>query len=377
MSEKAHRRSRRPLTLAAVAIGVAGAATVGAWAGGFARSAAQPAKAIHGGAPVWVAGANQTAKPTAAKPIAVKPNATKPQPAVKHSPKAKPAPTQHAVKKPTSSTQRKLSSAVAFDLCATAGNVTIGSTSVPIWGFALRGAEPTCATVSPQLPGPTLEVNAGDVVTLNVTNLVPGHTLSIEAPGVNFAPGSQQVTEAATVSVTFTAVEGTYLYSSAGDAGRQSTMGLYGALVVHSGTPGVEDGVAVDAQHALVLSEIDPAFNAAPDTFDLNKWHPSLWLINGQAYPNTAPVAATGGQTVLLRWLNAGIDNNTMSMLGLRQKLIREDGYALPAPYEVVSQTFPSGETADGLVTIPAGAGRYPLYNRNLNLGMTTFVQVP
>jgi FtsP/CotA-like multicopper oxidase with cupredoxin domain len=185
------------------------------------------------------------------------------------------------------------------------------------------------------------------------------------------------VAEGATVSVTFTATQGTYLYSSAGDAGRQATMGLYGALVVHSGTPGTEDGVAVDAQRALVLSEVDPAFNSAPDTFDLNNWHPSLWLINGKAYPDTTPIAATAGQHVLLRWLNAGIDNNTMSMLGLRQKLVRQDGYSLPAPYEVVSQTFPPGQTADGLVTIPAGSGSYPLYNRNLNRGMTTFVQVP
>ena len=63
MSERAHRRSRRPLTLAAVALGVAGAATVGAWAGALAVSpGAHPAKAAHAGAPVWVAGANKAAK---------------------------------------------------------------------------------------------------------------------------------------------------------------------------------------------------------------------------------------------------------------------------------------------------------------------------
>jgi FtsP/CotA-like multicopper oxidase with cupredoxin domain len=364
-----------------VTLGVAGAATVGAWAGGLTVSpGAHPAKAAHAGAPVWVAGASQTAKPTAAKPSAAKPSVATPKVAKPNAAKPKaatPARSQRKAAKPTSNARRSLSAIVALDLCATAGNATIGTTTVPIWGFALLGTATSCATVSPQLPGPTLEVNAGDVVTLHVTNVVPGHTLSIEAPGVNFNPGPQQVAEGATVSLTFTAVEGTYLYSSAGDAGRQQTMGLYGALVVHSGTPGTEDGVAVAAQQALVLSEIDPAFNAAPDTFDLNNWHPSLWLINGKAYPDTAPIAATAGQTVLLRWLNAGIDNNTMSMLGLRQKILREDGYAPAAPYEVVSRTFPSGETADGLVTIPAGTARYPLYNRNLNRGMTAFVEVP
>jgi FtsP/CotA-like multicopper oxidase with cupredoxin domain len=82
---------------------------------------------------------------------------------------------------------------------------------------------------------------------------------------------------------------------------------------------------------------------------------------------------------VLLRWLNAGIDNNTMSMLGVRQQLLRADGAALANPFEVVSHTFPSGSTADGLVTVPAAAAvgdRFPLYNRNLNAGMTTFLQV-
>jgi FtsP/CotA-like multicopper oxidase with cupredoxin domain len=187
------------------------------------------------------------------------------------------------------------------------------------------------------------------------------------------------VASGATASLTFTASEGTYIYSSGGDGGRQTAMGLYGALVVHSGTAGTEDGVAVDAQKVLLLSEVDPAFNASPDTFDFNNWHPSLWLINGQPYPTTPALGVTAGQRVLLRWLNAGIDNNTMSMLGVRQQLLRADGAALANPFEVVSHTFPSGSTADGLVTVPAAAAvgdRFPLYNRNLNAGMTTFLQV-
>ena len=42
----------------------------------------------------------------------------------------------------------------------------------------------------------------------------------------------------ATVTYTFTAAPGTYVYQSGADAGRQAAMGLYGALVVHPTAPG-------------------------------------------------------------------------------------------------------------------------------------------
>ena len=37
----------------------------------------------------------------------------------------------------------------------------------------------------------------------------------------------------------------------------------------------------------------------------------TYWLINGKAYPDTAPITATAGQRVLLRYVNAGYDNTT------------------------------------------------------------------
>jgi FtsP/CotA-like multicopper oxidase with cupredoxin domain len=352
-----------------VAIGVAAAGTVGAWAGGLVRPTAQPAAkpaVVHARAaaavrPVVVAGAQRKVAPHVAKPR----------------PTAKPAAGRHRIKPAAAHPSRTLTAAPPpIDLCAKAGTAPIGS-GVPIWGFALLGGAPSCddPSVVATLPGPQLNVNAGDVVTLNVTNTFLDRAISVEAPGTDLIA---DVPAGATVSVTFTPVEGTYLYEGGGDAGRQAAMGLYGALVVHGLTAGTVDGTAVDAEQVLVLSEIDTSFNADPDNFDMRNWDPSLWLINGQAYPDTAPIAATAGQRVLLRWLNAGIDNNTMSMLGARQKLLAQDGSALTNPFEVVSHTFPSGSTADGLVVVPAAAGaRYALYNRNMNLGMTTFIQVP
>ena len=268
--------------------------------------------------------------------------------------------------------------------------------SVAIWGFVLKGAAADCSDVAPSLPGPQLDVSLHDNVIVNVTNaLSGGQTISLEAPGITFDnPGtSTDAGPGATATLAFTASEGTFLYESSGDAGRQEAMGLYGALVVHSTTAGQAYGNHFDAEKVLVLSEIDPYLSADPGGFDMNNWAPQYWLINGTSYPDTRDIVVQPGKRVLVRYLNAGIDNNTMTMLGLHERLLARDAYPLTNPYDVVSQTFPSGGTADALITIPATASsgtKFPLYNRNLRLvngtlaspnrnpgGMLTFINVP
>jgi len=115
---------------------------------------------------------------------------------------------------------------VTIDLCAKAGTISLpGPTVVPIWGFALKPSGVACddSSVVASLPGPQLEVNAGDTVTINVTNALPGvapaHTLSFEAPGVAFNPGPTDADVGTTVTRTFAASSpGTFLYESVGDA---------------------------------------------------------------------------------------------------------------------------------------------------------------
>jgi FtsP/CotA-like multicopper oxidase with cupredoxin domain len=235
-------------------------------------------------------------------------------------------------------------------------------------------------------------------VTLRVTNALPGgRTISLEAPGVDFNAGPAGAAAGDTVTRTFTAVPGTYLYASAGGAGRQQAMGLYGALVVGSATAGQAYDTAAsafDVEQTLVLSEIDPRLNgsANPDTYDMLKWHPTYWLINGKAHPDTGTVDARAGQRLLLRYVNAGLEHVTMTMLGLDTRLVARDAYTLDSPFSVVAETFAAGVTADGIVAIPptAPAGdRFALYDRQLHLtngeigdpghapgGMLTFVRV-
>lgn len=267
---------------------------------------------------------------------------------------------------------------VSVDLCAVPGQVTLpGPATVDVWGFALKGALDDCSDVTGQLPGPQLTVDEGDTVTLSVTNGLPaGHTVVLDIPGITFDPGPNSAGVGATVTRTFTANKpGTYLYGSGGDAGRQQAMGLSGALVVRSLTAGQAydaSRTAYDVQATLVLSAIDPKFNAAPETYDMHAYRATFWLINGKAYPDTAPITAAAGQRLLLRYLNAGYDNTSMQLLGLREQVVAKDANLLTNPFNADTETVPAGGTEDAIVTVPAGsppsASGYALFNRQLHL---------
>ena len=271
---------------------------------------------------------------------------------------------------------------VAIELCATTGTVTIPGEAapVPIWGFGIPSTPGNCATATASLPGPRLVVNVGDAVTLTVrNNLPPGsgnvtHALRFELPGMSFAAGPVDAAVGSAVTIGFTAAApGTYQYQSGGDAGRQEAMGLSGMFVVRPPVPGQAygPGTAFDVEANLVLDAVDPAFNNAPDTFDLHAYRATSWLINGSPAPN-AGITATAGQRVLLRYVNAGFDNTSMALLGMHEHVVARDGRLLDNPLDAVAETIPAGGTEDAIAIVPAGAppspNGFPLYNRNLHL---------
>jgi hypothetical protein len=152
-------------------------------------------------------------------------------------------------------------------------------------------------------------------------------------------------------------------------------MGLYGALIVRSATANQAYDVAAtayDVEATLVLSAIDPNFNAAPATFDLHSYRATYWLINGRGYPETAGITATAGQRVLLRYLNAGFDNTSMLLLGMHEHVVARDARLLNNPFDANAETIPAGATEDAIATVPATAPPstrgFPLYNRQLHV---------
>lgn len=273
---------------------------------------------------------------------------------------------------------------VTFDLYAKPGTTVLyGSTSVPIWGYSLTdGGEAT-------LPGPELSVNQGDCVQVTLHNGLP-ESSALLFQGQSLIPDTTGAASLGTQDYFFSAVNpGTFLYEAGLIPGKQHqvAMGLYGALIVQPTVP-----AAYDVEKTIVLSEFDATLAASPIGYDMRKYAPKYFLVNGKAYPDTDllvnQISASAGNNVLLRYVNAGLQAHAMSTLGLSQNAIAVDGSAFGHPHRMVSETIAPGQTMDAVVTIPASAAdgtKYALYDANLLLrntnaaglgGMLTFLTV-
>jgi FtsP/CotA-like multicopper oxidase with cupredoxin domain len=118
--------------------------------------------------------------------------------------------------------------------------------SILMWGYA-NGGNPM------QYPGPTLIVQQGETITINLTNELPaahGQNVSIVFPGqvvtasggVAGALTNEVEPGGAAVTYTFEATHpGTFMYKSGTRPDLQVEMGLVGAIVVRSAMPSVVD----------------------------------------------------------------------------------------------------------------------------------------
>lgn len=244
---------------------------------------------------------------------------------------------------------------VPIALYAVAGTMDLpGEAAVPVWGYSTDGS----AVGAPG--GPVLTATVGDTVEITLYNTLSEAT-SLVIRGQSMPTDLTGVSASGSKTYTFNPTEpGTYIYEAGlmANTQHQTAMGLHGALVVQPAT-----GTAYDSNHeaAVVVSEIDPTLNRAvpPSSFDMRNFAPKYTLFNGAVYPSATPVLATAqpGETVLLRYVNAGISYHSMSVLGTNQRIMADDGHALDQPYSVVAQTVGPGQATDAVVTVPAGSG--------------------
>ncbi|MGI5238974.1 multicopper oxidase domain-containing protein [Dactylosporangium sp. CA-139066] len=255
-----------------------------------------------------------------------------------------------------------VATAATCELWAKAGQLVLpgAAAPVPIWGFSSTVDGPAGT------PGPALVVDQGTTVTVRVHNGL-SRNLSLALPAVTgLAPDPVGAAPGATAAYTFTARRpGTYLYEAGhtADGARQTAMGLVGALVVRGqpvdGRPTAYGDVAsAFADEALlVLGDLDPALNTSADpySFDLRKYAPKYRMINGKSFPETDAIATDVGRRVLLRYVDAGVMSHAMSVLGLDQSLVGQDSRPNAYPEGTVTVPLQPGQTADALVSIPAG----------------------
>ena len=307
--------------------------------------------------------------------------------------------------------------AATYWLQAETLNVTMPDGNiVPMWGFA-NCTDATYTVCDPAtVPGPALNVPAGDTtgLTVNLKNtltkpvslVINGQSLAVgstpvwtdgtSGPRTNrtqrvrsftheAAPNGGEATYSWPVTKT-----GTYLYQSGTHPQVQVQMGLYGALTHDAAAGQPYTGSATyDSALTLLFSEIDPLLHVAvaggtygtvdgpTSTMDYN---PKYYLINGKAFESgDLPLAAyTEGDTVLLRLLNAGLRERAPMISNGYMSVIAEDGNLYPweaNPRQQYSVFLPPAKTLDALYVAKGVAGqdaRIAIFDRRL--GLTTNV---
>ncbi len=270
-----------------------------------------------------------------------------------------------------------------FNLTAKADYITAGDGgSLLTWGYASDDSGPFPTVM--QYPGPTLIVNEGDVVTVNLKNALPtpampvsmvfpgqsGVTTSCDGATPSGTPGlltcEAPPDGTTTVSYTFTASHpGTYLYHSGTRPDLQVEMGLVGAIIVHPAgfdetsnrTAYGDAGSAYDHEYLFLLTEMDfqvheqVAINLMtgqpPETgVDTAGFTSEYWFINGRASPDTMMAAGTGtpwmptqpynamprmfpGDRLLMRVIGGGRDLHPFHHHGNNSWTIARDGRLL------------------------------------------------
>lgn len=300
----------------------------------------------------------------------------------------------------------------------TTTKVLPGGTTVAMWGYAECAASfASCGPVT--APGPELSVPATDTsLTVHLQNALPEPT-SLVVPGqsatltpVWFEPGTATTWSGARPAGNLTARvrsftheappggtadyawpalrPGTYLYESGTHPQVQVQMGLYGALVhdaVEAAPPAraqAYPGVEYDRAVTVLYGEIDPALHEAvatgaygttgpTSTFD---YRPRWFLVNGEPYVAGAPPLATvsGGERVLLRFVNAGLKNHVPMVASGHMELVAEDGRPYPWPSHPRQQytaLLPAAKTLDAViapVNVGPGDARLALLDRRLDV---------
>jgi hypothetical protein len=232
---------------------------------------------------------------------------------------------------------------------------------VPIWGYA------TSATAAAQVPGPTLVAVQGESVTVVLHNALPATATgasSLSFPSQALAPDRVGAAPGGTKSYTFTAAQpGTSLYQAgfAGNGPVQTAMGLVGALVVRPSACAAciyDAASAFDYEAVMVVTEVDPALNtsANPANFEMRAFDPKYRLFNGAGHPNIDQIGVQPGKKIALRWVNAGLLDHSLGLLGLHQTVLGLDARPLKYAYRAVAETVPAGASQDSLVTVPSTA---------------------
>lgn len=243
---------------------------------------------------------------------------------------------------------------------------TVDGGNYLIWGYSDDGGH---NNGSAQYPGPTIIVNQGQTVTVNLKNglsdpattqpvsmIFPGQE-NVTASGGSAGEITQESTGLSdTVTYTFVASRpGTFTYQSGTNMALQVEMGLVGALIVR---PAMGENYAYnsaetawDREYLFLLSDMDPRVHEAVEFGNLVQAREYLtdrftayWFINGRVAPDTMSEAFVPwlptqpynivprmhpGERLLMRVIGGGYELHPYHHHGNHATVIAKDGHLL------------------------------------------------
>ncbi len=182
------------------------------------------------------------------------------------------------------------------------------------------------------VPGPMIELAAGDRVRIYVTNHLPAPT-SVHWHGVLLPCGMDGVSgltqEAIQPGETFRYEfifpdAGTFMYHPHFDSMTQEGMGLTGMIVVHERQP--DRKKRPDRDFVIMLHEWRIEAGASrPNPNEMTDFN--VLTMNGKAMPSTEPLVAKLGDLVWIRFGNlSAMDHHPIHLHGYAFKIIGTDG---------------------------------------------------
>ena len=279
-----------------------------------------------------------------------------------------------------------------------------GGEVVPMWGFAQYESDFTTLIREPNIPGPmltvphrnsTLVIHLKNELTVPISLVIPGLPAAMDPNFFTDDQGRRRVRSftyethpGQTRQYTWDNLRaGAFMYHSGTHPQVQVQMGLYGGLQVYRNPTNVYMGAGMPNIVGLYFSEIDPNLHNAVADGDYGpgksmtstiEFEPKYFLINGQAYYAGMPpiYAGAGGEGLLLRFFNAGLESHFPILQRLYMNVFAEDGNLYPPQPFVAQPPYPkyqyslllaAGQTKDAWIEdVPAGL--YTIYDRALNL---------
>ena len=258
----------------------------------------------------------------------------------------------------------------AIDLYAASSNVDVkhdGVTeSVPFLGFGVN--TPTVSLAGGDTS--TMKVPVG--TTLNIT-LHEGalNPIDLSVPGLKAA----NVSPIAGGFKVIADKVGTFVFQPGKnpDAPRQIARGLVGVLIVtpleaavNCGNCAYADRPPANDEVIVATTDLDLAFatnspdfakmgmgyfgqSMNPDGSPRQVYH----LVNGKSFPDTDVIDVQPGDKLLVRYVNAGVTDKSMGLLGLRQTLVARNASEYKDPQTFIAPLVGPGETADVFIDIP------------------------